>query len=194
MPAFEDQIIAALPWGMMDSWRNPHPLLQAEERLYYKSVVKTFSKDEQETVCDDFEALVPLLPMRRDGMTAEQRMVLIVQFLRDVDAIPMRRAVFFNQHRANAKMIMEKAIAIGKAVRAKARKGRQMKKRNRDSRVQFFKECAEVDLPDVPAEVVRISQPFLAAIKSARIEEVYVYGQSLSQRSERSGRWSILRK
>jgi hypothetical protein len=165
MSIFEDQIIAALPWGMRDSWRNLHPLLQAEERLYYKGVVKTFSKDELETICEDFEALVPLLPMRRDGMTAEQHMALIVQFLRDVDAIPMRRAAFFNQHTANAKMIMEKAIAIDKAVRAKARKDRQMNKRNRDSRAQFFKECAEVDLPDVPAEVVRISQPILAAIR-----------------------------
>ena len=131
-------------------------MLQAEECLYYEGVVKTFSKDELETICEGFEALVPLLPMRRDGMTAEQHMELIVQFLRDVDAIPMRRAAFFNQHTANAKMIMEKAIAIDKAVRAKARKDRQIKERNRYSRAQFFMECAEVDLPDVPAEVVRI--------------------------------------
>ncbi len=165
MPTFEDMIIAALPWGMRDSWRNPHPLLEEGERPYYRGVVKTFSKDELETMCEDFEALVPAIPVGPAGMPAAQHMAIITQWHQDLAAVPMRREAFFKQHTANANMIMEKALIIDKAVRAKARKDREIKKKNRESRAQFFKDCAEIDLPDVPAECVKISRPFLAAIK-----------------------------
>jgi hypothetical protein len=144
---------------------NPHPLLEEGERPFYRGVRKTFSKDELETLYEDFEALIQSLPSRLFHISVPSYVATIAQWRRDMDAVPQRREAFFKQHMANANMIMEKALMIDKAVRAQARKEKEIKNNNRESRKQFFKDCAEIDLPDVPAEVVKISRPFLAAIK-----------------------------
>jgi hypothetical protein len=153
---------------MRDSWKNPHPLLEEAERRSHRGVTKTFLKEDLETIYEDFEALIPFLPSRLLGISVPSYAAVIAQWRRDIDAVPRRREAFFDQHTANANMIMEKALMIDKAVRAKARKEKEIKFKNRESRKQFFKDRAKIDLPDIPAEVVKISRPFLAAIKIGR--------------------------
>jgi hypothetical protein len=150
---------------MRDSWKNPHPLLEEGERPFYRGVTKTFSKEDLEAIYEDFEALTPSLTSRLFHMTVPSYGPTIAQWCQDMKALPQRREAFFNKHIVNVNMMMENALMIDKAVRAKARKEKEIKNKNRESRKQFFKVRAAIDLPDVPAEAVKISRPFLAAIK-----------------------------
>jgi hypothetical protein len=168
LPWLEDKIIAAMPWGMRDSWKNPHPLLEEGERSFHRGITKTFLKKEFQTLFDDFEDLAPPIPVRIFRMNPAEHVAKLAEWRQKLAEVPQRREAFFNQRITTANKIMGKALIIDKAVRAKARKDKMAKQKNRELRKQFFLERVALELPDVATDAVLRNDAFNAAIKIGR--------------------------
>jgi len=168
LPLWEEKIIAAMPWGMRDSWKNPHPLLEEEERPAYKGVTKTFLKVEFQTLFDDFEKMIPAIPVRLFHMSAADHLAEVAEWRQKIAELSQRREAFFNERIVKTNKVMEKAIVIDKAVRGKARKEKLAKKKNRYLRRQYFLHRAALELPDVATDAILKNEAFRAAIKIGR--------------------------
>lgn len=154
---------------MIDSWRNPHHLVKDEDRQNVKvGLQKVFEIDYFTKITNQYIGTIPIKPRRGNGMSHATWSTLRVEYHQRMNELPGKLNAFFNELVDKKNKIMEKAMAIEAAVRDKAKRDKEEKKKNQESRRVLFQVRAEEELPDVPIDFIISTQSFKSAIRISR--------------------------